>query len=1162
MINHPTLINKLNYKELLAAREVIKTILIEKNKPIEIKIINNLKGKEYSKFKDVKYKLDTLCLILTPSKYPMVIKDISDYIGKIIYMPNEICNRIHLEDAENLFNNFLNMYIDTVVKCTHSQDKTYFTNFKNKTFFTTSYKDLGNLLMSSPSILANSPRTLFLFEEVTWEALSILFKLHRIRISGGSHNKRQFLSPLDLRLMYCVRAIQKYTASDFQNPSYLEVYRDFIDDDLDNYRAHLERAVKYSYHRSDSSKTTRSRQYTLMYNLFSKYLKLIYIFDSKLFNEYKEIVFLQYCNIADSSDDFSFYLIINEIYFSLLNKQEVEIEKRILELTQNQSTSSIPLPPSVIQKNRKYSSIATIKPQKDLSISPKSLVPYNNEVKNNFLNTYLSSIESIINNREIYDVDKQKDIEYNWIEFISSKYNDPDYLKRRYSNKLISSLFKAKETLDIYIKKGRVKKTFPTIYPFLNNFEVLLIAFGISFSGVNFNMGYTNICSLIGKKVVTQIFLEYLKNSKKFKNIIKSNDEILLINYFNSDNKDIKEFYSFINFNQFDYIKLGNFLLELLITYPAEIFEKVFDDTINQHKNEVARLKFNENRLESIKNSSIIEPASLPMVCRPLVWTDSEYGGYLTNKKIKQDIVTGSTYHKHTTDNRSNLYKAINKMSSIKFNFNTKLLNFLENEGSYIFMHFFNKASKSEQIQASIQLEVAKTYRNITFYIPLQIDWRGRIYVQPFFANYQGSDLSLSLLEFKDGEPLTEDGLDSLYIYACNLYNYKNLSKASYEDRINWTKDNLNNIINMNQEFMLNAENKFTFTAICLIIRELEIDPTYNVKLPVFLDATCSGIQHLAALMRDEDLAKEVNIVPTEVPADIYETLRGPINEEIRRIGLVDPIYSGLQFVNLSRKNVKQPIMTKTYNVTPYGVKEQLISQFTEILIDNNKNYKVPSIIEGKTVTLNITEVMKIASIIYNSIFTRYPGLNLIYNYFIEMGKILSKLNLPIIWITPSGLKLTQRYSKSRQSKIALRLGGKTNKLVLREMLDKLDARKQSSAIIPNVIHSLDASHIVNIINNSFDYDNYDKPIITVHDCFGTHPNHMSYLSEIVKLEFIKLYTSESFLEKFHERNLQSIKDNGYEIERDHSLGQDYVTYKVKNKLMIPNIPHIGKLDI
>jgi len=58
-------------------------------------------------------------------------------------------------------------------------------------------------------------------------------------------------------------------------------------------------------------------------------------------------------------------------------------------------------------------------------------------------------------------------------------------------------------------------------------------------------------------------------------------------------------------------------------------------------------------------------------------------------------------------------------MSSVKFGFNEALLNYLENEGNFLFEDNF---TESERYRRYIQLNVAKTFNNIPFFIPLQAD--------------------------------------------------------------------------------------------------------------------------------------------------------------------------------------------------------------------------------------------------------------------------------------------------------------------------------------------------------------------------------------------------------------------------------------------------------
>jgi DNA-directed RNA polymerase len=69
-------------------------------------------------------------------------------------------------------------------------------------------------------------------------------------------------------------------------------------------------------------------------------------------------------------------------------------------------------------------------------------------------------------------------------------------------------------------------------------------------------------------------------------------------------------------------------------------------------------------------------------------------------------------------------------------------------------------------------------------------------------------------------------------------------------------------------------------------MRELDKNPNCLVRIPVFLDATCNGLQHLAALMKDKDLGAQVNLtkqVDFSKPNDLYTRLLKPINEEIRK---------------------------------------------------------------------------------------------------------------------------------------------------------------------------------------------------------------------------------------------------------------------------------------
>jgi len=128
------------------------------------------------------------------------------------------------------------------------------------------------------------------------------------------------------------------------------------------------------------------------------------------------------------------------------------------------------------------------------------------------------------------------------------------------------------------------------------------------------------------------------------------------------------------------------------------------------------------------------------------------------------------------------LYNTVNHLSSIKFRINKELLEYLNNSDNNNLKNDLFKGKSA--LQNKITLKIAETYIDYPIYLPISSDWRGRIYTIPFYITYQGNDLSLSLLEFWDGFPLTESGIENLYVYGANVYNENNISKDSYLNRI------------------------------------------------------------------------------------------------------------------------------------------------------------------------------------------------------------------------------------------------------------------------------------------------------------------------------------------------------------------------------------------
>ena len=103
-----------------------------------------------------------------------------------------------------------------------------------------------------------------------------------------------------------------------------------------------------------------------------------------------------------------------------------------------------------------------------------------------------------------------------------------------------------------------------------------------------------------------------------------------------------------------------------------------------------------------------------------------------------------------------------------------------------------NKLQKTElesfnskkQVEETI-LALADTFENVNeFFIPVRMDFRGRVYCEADYLNYQGTDLAKSLLLFAKGEKILKSDIISinyLKIFGGNCFG---LDKLSFAKRI------------------------------------------------------------------------------------------------------------------------------------------------------------------------------------------------------------------------------------------------------------------------------------------------------------------------------------------------------------------------------------------
>jgi len=202
-------------------------------------------------------------------------------------------------------------------------------------------------------------------------------------------------------------------------------------------------------------------------------------------------------------------------------------------------------------------------------------------------------------------------------------------------------------------------------------------------------------------------------------------------------------------------------------------------------------------------------------------------------------------------------------------------------------------------------------------------------------------------------------------------------------------------------------------------------NPTTKISNPILFDASCSGIQHIASLTLEQELAKNVNVYTEssdpsfDYPQDFYIYALGKIRDSLS----VSEIET-LRDIKLNRKIIKRSVMTIPYNISLTGIGEHLLEHFEVIWVFKERFVKIPgsASYSGKDLYLNTSEFGNLTKLIYFVLTKELPSLKNLSEYFNSMIDIFVRLNLPITWITPAGLKIRYTNVKFTTTKVKANL--------------------------------------------------------------------------------------------------------------------------------------------
>ncbi|QPG73327.1 hypothetical protein FOA43_000637 [Brettanomyces nanus] len=416
--------------------------------------------------------------------------------------------------------------------------------------------------------------------------------------------------------------------------------------------------------------------------------------------------------------------------------------------------------------------------------------------------------------------------------------------------------------------------------------------------------------------------------------------------------------------------------------------------------------------------------------------------------------------------------------------------------------------NRSMRCDMNYKLEIARAFVGERIFFPHSLDFRGRAYPIPPHFNHLGNDLSRGLLSFWVGKKLGEDGLRWLKIHLCNLMGN---DKVSLDDRVMFTEDHLDDILDSvndplgGRRWWMQADDPWQLLASAFELTEaMKLpDPTQFVShQPVHQDGTCNGLQHYAALGGDIEGARHVNLIPADKPSDIYtrvsKIVQAGVDEDCKNN--VSEAVATQDII--TRKLVKQTVMTSVYGVTYVGARAQITKRLKEIEFDEDEISKCSSYLTDK---------------VFQAIRELFDGAHAIQDWLALAAKRISKsirLDIDVeddaeflssvIWTSPLGLPVVQPYRTYKTRQVHTNL----QTLVIHDPYEikKVDARKQANGFPPNFVHSLDATHMLMSVNRCREHG---LSFSSVHDSYWTHACDITLMNKILREEFVKLHKND-----------------------------------------------------
>lgn len=712
--------------------------------------------------------------------------------------------------------------------------------------------------------------------------------------------------------------------------------------------------------------------------------------------------------------------------------------------------------------------------------------------------------------------------------------------------------------------------------------EVLaLLALQSIIDGISKKQRASRVMSIIGRRIQTEVLLERLAGDKPFllKTVARWTSDpqsdlrrrATIKKIVSNMNEECAEMVRQATIDEPLLLRMGFVLVELIRRHTGLIEVR---NVTTSAKHMTTWIIPTQETIDWIRNygsqCEFLRPVKLPMVVPPYNWSSPTVGGYAND--LGEDLLrseSGMQIQCATKDQMPVVYRVINSLQKVPLRVNARTLEVVDTlyRNGVAFgdlppledihapvrpnipstdpaiklwrrdvhrVQETNRTNMGRRINLAQTLALAERFSGTNFFLPVCMDFRGRIYPQTTYLSYQAGDVGKGLTSFGLGKPVKVGSPEwtALLLGGSGHMGVKGSLKQRIETIDRFVGQGAVRAVAADpfehKALWIDADEPVQFLSWCFDVNGvLDGKPSHH---PVWMDASCNGLQIISLLLRDSLGGMLTNCLPSSVdtsPIDIYMAVAVRTTELLHQEQDPAKIEWAKEWIRygVDRAAVKRCVMIVPYNGSIHAGVTYIRDWYQDKYRAVGGPWKEPA-----------HPIGYLARIVWRAIGeTVQKGMEFM-KWMREVQKVCNKHFIQPSWITPSGFVVHQTYHQYDACNVKTTLGRTVRMFQLRKASKRVATRKHLNALAPNFIHSLDAAAEVLTFDRmlTLGVDN----LLGQHDSYGCLAADAPRLYQVVRDTWSSMFSDDLL-----------------------SMFAKHVSHELPRGVSLPSLPVYGDLD-